>query len=199
MNTAEMIPEPSTPASEQPVLPSASRRGLLGKGLTVALAASAALAALPAGAALAAGPADGPGRGPGPGPDPDDGGPPPPRGRSPMCYAAPLCRVSSVSGADFAPNSPGSDPLRAGEIRVFRRPSDQNVEVYLRLAGAVANTAYDVQFEHCNDHGREDLGSLTTDGRGNCSGKLPNTLSGSDRVGVFVVIHNGSDEFVSCI
>jgi hypothetical protein len=51
-----------------------------------------------------------------------------------------------------------------------------------------------------NDHGREDLGTVNTDGSGNFSGNTPNGLGGNgNRIGTFVLIRNGQDQFVGVL
>jgi len=184
-----------------------SRRGLLGKGIKLAAAIPAVLAATQGGIAYAdrgrpkwAGDDPGHGRGPGNGNA---------FGRGPLFnrpfYALELCRVGEVGSSDFAPSgsSPGSDPLAAGAMRVFEaeNTSSPASRVWVRLAGAAASTPYTVAFVRFNDHAREPLGTITTGPNGNFAGFTPGTLSGTHRVGVFVLVNNnnGSDQFVSCV
>jgi hypothetical protein len=107
-----------------------------------------------------------------------------------------LVPVNSVNGGansgDFNASSPGSDSLGSGAIAV-----NDSKQVLVMLRGAPANTSYDVQFVRLHDDGREDLGSFTTDANGNFNGAAPTALGGSNRVGGFVLIRNGSDEYVS--
>lgn len=188
-----------------------SRRGLLSKGVKFAAATSAVLALAPASVALAAhGPKV---KGPKNDDDPDDDDQGPGnhgrgRGRGPLVrrpfYALPLCPVKQVGGNDFTPagGSPGSDPLRSGVVRVFRpRGTATSLRVWIQLRGAAANTPYTVAFVRFNDHNRESLGTITTNDHGDITAFTPSMLSGTVRVGVFVIINNnnGSDQFVSCV
>ena len=103
----------------------------------------------------------------------------------------------------FGSQPPGpyltKDWILLGLVPQTWRPTG-NGQVFVALQGAPANQGYDVQFERLNDHGREDLGTVTTDGNGNFNGMTPNGLGGNgNRVGSFVLIRNGQDQFVSCI
>jgi hypothetical protein len=181
---------------------STSRRGLIGTAAKLALSAPLALAALQPASALAWG-----GNNDDQGEDHDD------RGHrfgliGRECSAGsfagfqgggtafPLVPVGQVNGGtgggDFGASNPGSDGLGAGEVMV-----NGNHQVFLALRGAAANAGYDVQFERLNDHGREDLGGINTDGNGNFMGMTPNVLGGTNRVGAFVLIRSGADEYVS--
>jgi hypothetical protein len=119
------------------------------------------------------------------------------RDGGPAIFDLRLLRVSDVNGgtggSDFSANNPGSDSLGRGWVR---RADDNGVRV--RLRGAQASSTYDVQFEHLQDHGRDDLGNISTDGNGNFNGTTPNGL-GSNRVGVIVLIRDGHDQFVSAL
>ena len=107
-----------------------------------------------------------------------------------------LVSVNSVNGgSDFGANNGGSDGLSLGMLAF----DGNSRRVWLALRGAQANSSYDVQFVRLQDHGREDLGQVTTDGGGNFVGSAPNTLGGGDRVGAFVIIRNGQDEYVSAL
>lgn len=188
----------------------ASRRGLLSKGIKLALATSAALAFVPGSAAYAAhGPQNKGPKDDSDDPDDDDQGPSNRgRGRGPLVrrpfYALTLCPVKQVGGNDFTPagGSPGSDPLRSGVVRVFRpRGTATSLQIWVQLRGAAANTPYTVAFVRFNDHNRESLGTITTNANGDITAFTPTMLSGTLRVGVFVIINNnnGSDQFVSCV
>ncbi|MBO0882939.1 MAG: hypothetical protein J2P17_21900, partial [Mycobacterium sp.] len=75
-----------------------------------------------------------------------------------------------------------------------------NNKAFVTLRGAAANAGYDVAFERLNDHGREDLGTITTDGNGNFSGSTPNAFGGNgQRVGTFVLNRGGQDQYVGVI
>jgi hypothetical protein len=69
--------------------------------------------------------------------------------------------------------------------------------VFVALRGAVANAGYDVQLVRLHDDGREDLGTITTDTNGTFNGMTPNALGGSNRVGAFVLMRAGADEYVT--
>jgi len=181
-----------------------SRRRLVGTAAKLAIAAPLALAVLPG--VAAAKDHDGGG-------DDDDNG----RGNKfgligRECAAAGQGNFSSSGmllvpvtqanggpgGADFGATNAGTDGLGAGQVAV-----NTNHQVLVALRGAVANVSYDVQFERLQDHGREDLGPITTDGSGNFNGTAPNVLGGTNRVGAFVLIRNISgtnqDEYISAL
>lgn len=209
----------SLEASENAALPASGerRRGLLGKGIKLAVALPALLAATQGGVAYAdrGGPpwagddqdndqGNDQGEDQGPGPGPGRG-----RGRGPFFrrpfFALNLCRVSVVGSSDFVPSgsSAGSDPLNFGVVRVFRasNPSSPALPVWVRLSGAAPSTSYTVAFARFNDHVRESLGTITTGPDGNFAGFTTTMLSGTNRVGSFVLSNNsnGSDQFVSCV
>jgi len=193
-----------TPRAAQPAddAPSDSRRGILTKGMKLAFAAPAVLVALQGGVALAARPDS----------DPDNDGDGNSQGRGRAKHqpnlpggprgavSVPLCRVPDVQNGNDYPSNGGSNSLTSGEVRVTRGENGNADRVWVSLRGASPNTAYDVNFVRFNDHGREDLQSLTTDGGGNVSGFTPVALSGTStkRVGVFVLIAGGQDQFVTC-
>jgi hypothetical protein len=179
-----------------------SRRRLIGAAGKLALVAPLALAAIHPASALADGDDDD---------DRDDhgkghkfgllgrdcsiAGVPNFRGAATALPLVPVGQVNGgTSGGDFGANNPGSDGLSAGEVMV-----NSNHQVFVALRGAAANSGYDVQFVRLNDHGREDLGSFTTDGNGNFNGMTPNALGGTNRVGAFVLIRSGADEYVSTL
>jgi len=174
-----------------------SRRSLIRTAAKLAIAAPIALTILPAVAA-----ADGDDHG-----DPEDRG----RGRKLGLLCRPggdvnaaniqngmsLVPVSQVNGGansnDFNASSPGSDALAGGGAVAVAG----NHQVLVMLQGGVGNSTYDVQFVRLHDDGREDLGSFTTDANGNFNGAAPNALGATNRVGAFVLIRNGADEYVS--
>ncbi|HLG72209.1 MAG TPA: hypothetical protein VK009_17465 [Chloroflexota bacterium] len=182
---------------EQP-RPRTSRRAMMSAAAKFAIAAPLAISILPGVAA-----ADGD--------DHDDGDDRRGRGRALGLFCRPgaggtsntsfagglnLVPVASVNGGansgDFNATNPGSDGLGSGAIAV-----NDSKQVLVMLRGAPANTSYDVQFVRLHDNGREDLGSFTTDANGNFNGAAPNALGGTNRAGGFVLIRNGSDEYVS--
>jgi hypothetical protein len=97
-----------------------------------------------------------------------------------------------AGGADFTATSAGGDALATGAVFVA-----DNRQAVVVLRGVAASTAFEVFFERFQDHGREDLGAITSDAGGNFNGRAPNVLGGNNRVGTFVVARGGSDEFVS--
>lgn len=200
----------STPTTDRDPEPGASRRGLLSKGVKFAAATSALLAIAPGSVAYAAhGRPKTADDDPGDDQDANDQGPGNRgRGRGPFVrrpfFALTLCRVNQIGSGDFSPtgSSPASDPLGSGTVRVFRpQGTSTSLRVWVQLVGAAANTPYTVAFVRFNDHGRESLGTITTGSNGNVTAFTPTMLSGTLRVGVFVVINNnnGSDQFVSCV
>lgn len=119
------------------------------------------------------------------------------RGRFGGMTALTLVTVGSVNGGtggDFGANSPGSDSLSSGAV-MTGSDSDATVNVFLR--GAQASATYDVEFVRFNDHGREDLGQISTDSNGNYQGNTPRAISGAHRVGAFVLIRDGHDQYVT--
>jgi hypothetical protein len=104
--------------------------------------------------------------------------------------------VNGGTGGDFVANSPGGDSLSSGVV-MTGSDSDSGAVVNVVLPGAQASATYDVQFERFNDHGREDLGQISTDGSGNYQGNTPTALSGTHRVGAFVLIRDGHDQYVT--
>jgi hypothetical protein len=108
----------------------------------------------------------------------------------------PVNQINGGSGGDFPASSPGSDALSSGVISW----AGGNNTAFVRLRGAVASSGYDVAFERLNDHGREDLGTITTDSNGNFTGSTPSGLGGNgNRVGTFVLNRGGSDQYVGVI
>ena len=190
---------------EQELLSTTSRRALMRTAAKLAVAAPLALAILPGIAS-----AKGDGNDPGGNNDDQGGGDDRGRGRALGLNCAPgnagqsngagaalaLTPVASVNGGagggDFSATSAGSDALGSGEVFV-----NAAKQVFVALRGVVANAGYDVQFVRLHDAGREDLGTITTDTNGNFNGMAPTALGNSNRVGAFVLIRNGSDEYVS--
>ena len=109
---------------------------------------------------------------------------------------APVGQINGGTGGDFPANNPGGDGLGAGAVQW----AGGNGQVFVALQGAAASQGYDVQFERFNDHGREDLGTVATDGNGNFSGATPSGLGGNGiRIGTFVLIRNGQDQYVAAL
>jgi hypothetical protein len=109
----------------------------------------------------------------------------------------PVSQVNGGSqGGDFSTGSTGGDALSSGDVAF----SGGNSTIMVVLRGAVANSGYDVQFQRLNDHGREDLGTVTTDGNGNFTGQTPNALGGNgQRAGTFVLNRAGQDQYVGVV
>ncbi|MBV9579090.1 MAG: hypothetical protein JO057_10915 [Chloroflexi bacterium] len=170
--------------------------------LTIALLAPAAASAQERRRGSPGFPFGFPGQPDGQGQGQGQGGPAPDQGQSGdgfgrLAGRLALTQVSQVNGgtggSDFSANNPGGDPLSFGALAL----NPDNRQVFVSLRGAATGVPYDVQFERLQDHGREDLGSVTTDGNGNVDGMAPNALGGSHRVGAFVLIRNGQDQYVT--
>jgi hypothetical protein len=218
MDTVEQPDKPATP--DRPA--GATRRGGFGTGLKLAVAAPAALAALPAGAALADSDRkwwD----------DEDDWnvwgvwapgwwGRVLARGRLEQAReqlrqlgrigqtstAFSLHRVADVPDGDFDRGNQGGDPLDGGALFVVRAGGDHAGRVVVMLGDAAQRATYEVHFVRFKDKGRELVGQVTTNGSGDFSGLVtaggsPARLSGSRRVGLFVLTRDGKDQFVSTL
>jgi hypothetical protein len=180
----------------------ATRRGLLRRGLALTLTAPMLAAALQAAPALA-----------------DDGdedrddrphpAPPPPRDH-PDPFTSDLVTVSQAqTSGDFTSGNPGTDPLVDGRVNLRRR-EDGTTEgrARIELRGAAANVSYDVFFQpFASGKAREGLGTIgPTNNSGNLNATTPSALNGTSRVGVFVLARTsdgsaqaGKDEFVSSL
>ncbi|MBX6770648.1 MAG: hypothetical protein IRY83_02910 [Chloroflexi bacterium] len=168
----------------------ATRRRLLARGVQIAAALPAAVIATGVDSALAH-----------PGKHDDDHRNAP---NGPVRFGPPfrglrLVRVADVQVGDFSAVNPGSDSLRSGEVRVFPASNGQSSRVWVHLAGARANTTYNVAFVRLNDHGREDLGTIVTRASGNFAGFTTTMLGGVRRAGTFVIATGGQDEFVTIV
>jgi hypothetical protein len=185
-----------------------SRRGVLGRGLALA----GAVAALGIGSAFANNDDDDKdkdkdkddNRGRGRGRDNDDDDRPRP---TPVpvarlnAFRSDLCRIADVT-ADFSSGNPGTDALVDGRIRLrARRGTSDDARAGVTLHGALANASYEVFFQpFLNGKGRESLGTVgPTDSRGNLNARTPTALTGNHRVGVFTLVRDGKDQFVSCM
>jgi len=175
-----------------------TRRGLLSRGLALAVGAPALAAALRVGTAFAD---DGDN-------DQDDKKPKPkPQGRA-NSFAADLSTVAqSAAAGDFTSSNAGTDPLTDGVLRLRHRGTGADEgRAQVELRGAVANVSYDVFFwPVASGKAREALGTVgPTNGEGNLNAMTPSVLSGTNRVGVFVIVRHdgneaGKDEFVSSV
>ena len=178
----------------------ATRRRLLRRAALIGLTAPALLAVLQAGTAQADDDDQ----------DRDNRPPPPPRPRRSEPFTSDLITVAdATSSGDFSSGNAGSDPLADGRISL-RRHEDSADEGHalVELRGAVANASYDVFFQPFNSgKAREALGTIgPTNKDGNLNRETPSALSGSNRVGIFVIARTsdgsgqaGKDEFVSSI
>jgi hypothetical protein len=178
----------------------ATRRQLLRRAAMLGLSAPAFLAALQAGTVWAD---DGD-------EDKDDRPPPPPRPRRIEPFTSELITVGDASSSgDFSSSNAGSDPLADGRISLRRREdSADEGRVRVDLRGAAANVSYDVFFQPFNSgKAREALGTIgPTNKDGNLNKETTSALSGSNRVGIFVIARTsdgsgqaGKDQFVSSI
>ena len=166
-----------------------TRRGVLRRGLALAVTAPALASVLQVSTALAD--------------DDDNDRDDHRRGRA---AAAPRARINSFrsdlvrvadTSNDFAATSPGSDPLVDGRLRLRRRGNTNEGRLQVELRGAAANVSYDVFFQ-TSKGARESLGTIgPTNAAGNLNALTPAALGGTNRVGVFVLARAGQDEFVS--
>lgn len=183
-----------------------TRRGLLQAGLAVG-----AVALLPAAAAYASDDHDDDdnGRGKGNGNDNGRGPRPIPAPARFTTFSSDLVTVSqSASSGDFTSGNAGGDPLTDGRITLVRPRDGGEGRAEVVLRGAAANVSYDVFFQPFNTgKGREGLGTIgPTNGSGNLNDRAPNVLSGTNRVGMFIIARTGDgsgqagkDEFVSSV
>lgn len=177
----------------------ATRRRLLRGGLAMGLAAPAVVSLLQPGAAFAD---DGD-------QDDDDERRPRPAPERLEAFSSDLVTVSqSASSGDFTSGNPGSDPLTDGRVTLARRRNSGEGRADVVLRGAAASASYDVFFQSLNSSkGREALGTVgPTNANGNLNQRTPTALSGTSRVGVFVIARTsdgsgqaGKDEFISSL
>ena len=180
-----------------------TRRGLLRRGLAIGLAAPIVGLASQVATAWADGDD----------PETDDKPPSPPphppRPRRPEPFTSDLITVSdAASSGDFVSGNAGSDPLTDGRITMQRRPDGANEGlVAVELRGATPNAVYQVFFQPFSGSARQDLGTIgPTNKDGNLNARGSTELSGTNRVGIFVIARSsdgsgqaGKDEFVSSI
>jgi hypothetical protein len=113
--------------------------------------------------------------------------------------------AQSAASGDFTSSNPGTDPLTDGRLRLRRKShATDEGRLLVELRGAAANVSYDVFFSPlAPSKVRESLGKVgPTNKDGNLKDLTPSALSGTNRVGVFVIVRNdgseaGKDEFVS--
>jgi hypothetical protein len=188
-----------------------TRRGGLVNSFKLALAAPAAIAALHAGTALADDgdhdKDDDKDRGRGRGNNDRRLNLPAAVGRR-ISYFADLSRLNDIAPGDFTGANPPSDlntldPLSSGWVAVGRARADAASMVHVSLRGAGKSLSYLVQFVRVKDQGRENVGTITTDGKGNfhgVAGALPGA-GGKNRAGIFVLNRNVNgtnvDEYVA--
>jgi hypothetical protein len=175
--------EPNDPDTEAPVSGRLRRRGL-----QVAFTVPAVLAALHVGVAAAD---DTPTH-----PHPAHPGHPDPHPHSSV--SVPLSRVGDA-GADFTGG--GSDPLDRGQVQLHEPNHDGTTDVSVELRGTGQTSAggYQVVFRRYSDKNAETIGTtFSTNSHGDFHGRV-GTLSGHHRVGVIVVQHNGTDQYVASL
>jgi hypothetical protein len=179
----------------------ATRRQLLRRGLAVSMIAPALVTAVQARTVWA-----------------DDGdndrddrpAPSGPRPRRAEPFTSDLVSVTAAaSSGDFSSGNAGSDPLTDGRISLRRREDDTSEgRAHIQLRGAAPGASYDVFFQpFASGKAREGLGTIgPTNGDGNLNSETPSSLSGSNRVGIFVIARTndgsgqaGKDEFVSSV
>jgi hypothetical protein len=124
-------------------------------------------------------------------------------------FSSDLVTVAQSAGSgDFTSSNPGSDPLTDGRVTLVRRNSGGEGRADVVLRGAAASVSYDVFFQpFASSKGRESLGTVgPTNADGNLNARTPNALSGTSRVGMFVIARTsdgsgqaGKDEFVSSL
>jgi hypothetical protein len=116
--------------------------------------------------------------------------------------------AQSASSGDFTSSNAGSDPLVDGRLRLNRKGTTGEGRADVVLQGAAANVSYDVFFQPFNtSKGREALGTIgPTNAEGHLAFRTPNALSGTNRVGIFVITRTGDgsgqagkDEFVTSL
>jgi hypothetical protein len=113
--------------------------------------------------------------------------------------------AQTAASGDFTSSNPGTDPLRDGRLRLRRKANGTDEgRLQVELRGAAVNVSYDVFFwPVAAGKAREPLGTVGPTNRdGNLRDLTPSALSGTNRVGLFVIVrHDGSeagkDEFVS--
>jgi hypothetical protein len=177
------------------LLGAATRRGLFRRGAGLALTATAMASLGQAGPAFAD---DGDN-------DKDDKPHPAPRRRINSFSSDVSTVAQSAASGDFTSSNAGTDPLRDGRIHLRGKANGTDEgRAHVALRGAVADVSYDVFFwAAASGKGREALGTVgPTNKDGNLDDVTPSALSGTNRVGVFVIVrHDGSeagkDEFIS--
>ena len=178
----------------------ATRRGLLRRGLTIGLTAPVLIAALQTSTAQA---------------DDDDQEDRDDRRARPRqlgraeAFTSDLITVSqAASSGDFSSGNAGSDPLTDGQVRLQRRRASTNEgQVVVELRGAAPDAVYQVFFQPLNGSARQDLGTIAaTNNDGNVNARTSSELGGTNRVGVFIIARSsdgsgqaGKDEFVSSL
>jgi hypothetical protein len=178
----------------------ATRRGLLRRTLALAVTAPALASILQVATASADDGDD----------DKDDRKkrqpPSPPTGRRLNTFSADISTVAQTTASgDFTSANAGTDPLTDGRLRLRRKAnSTDEGRLHVELRGAAANVSYDVFFwAATSGKGRESLGTIgPTNAQGHLNALTPSALSGTNRVGVFVIVRRdgseaGKDEFIS--
>jgi hypothetical protein len=116
--------------------------------------------------------------------------------------------AQSASSGDFTSGNAGSDPLTDGRVSLVRRNTGGEGVADVVLRGAAASASYDVFFQpFASGKGRESLGTVgPTSADGHLAVRTTTSLSGTNRVGIFVIARTGDgsaqagkDEFVSSL
>jgi hypothetical protein len=181
-----------------------TRRGLLRGGLAIGVLAPTLASLTQVGSAFADDGDDDPDEKSKPAPKPAPA--PAPRLEA---FSSDLVTVAqSAASGDLASGNPGTDSLSDGRVTLVRRDAGGEGKADVVLRGAAANASYDVFFLGFNQSkGREALGTVgPTNDAGNLNQRTPNALSGSSRVGIFIIARTsdgsaqaGKDEFVSSL
>lgn len=124
-------------------------------------------------------------------------------------FSSDLVTVSqSASSGDFTSGNPGSDPLVDGRVTLRRRGSSGEGRAAIALRGTTPDVSFEVFFQpFASGKARESLGTIgPTSDSGHLNAQTPNVLSGSSRVGIFILVRtaDGSaqaskDQFVSSL
>jgi hypothetical protein len=133
-------------------------------------------------------------------------GPPASQGRRINTFSSDVSTVAqSAASGDFTSSNAGTDPLTDGRLHLRRRAnSTEEGNLQVELRGATPSVSYDVFFwAAASGKARESLGTIgPTNKDGNLNARTPSALSGTNRVGIFVIARHdgneaGKDEFVA--
>jgi hypothetical protein len=113
-------------------------------------------------------------------------------------FSTSLCRISESTGF----TGTGTDTLTSGRLRQAGRADNADDDkIAVALRGAPAGQSYEVLFFPFNNPTvPESLGTVgPTSSRGSLVALTPQVVSGGHRVGVFSLRRAGVDQFVSCL